>query len=83
VLGEVLFLVGGDRAAARDPMLWRVVLDTPIADAQAWRAVGLVLVALLAAGPSMRWPAAVGAVLVAASCTSRERPSPCSWPSMS
>ena len=67
VLGEVLFLVGGDRAAAWDPMLWRVVLDTPIGDAQWWRAVGLVLVALLVAGPSMRWPAAVGAVLVAAS----------------
>ena len=67
VLGEVLFLVGGDWAAARDPMLWGVVLDTPIGDAQAWRGAGLVLVALLALGQSMRWPAAIGAVLVAAS----------------
>lgn len=61
----------GDRAAAQAPMLRGVVLDTPVGDAQAWRGAGLVLVALLVAllvaGPSMRWPAAVGAVLVATS----------------
>lgn len=67
VLLEVLFLVGGDWTAVRDPMLWGVVLDTPIGDAQAWRVAGLGLVALLAFGPALRWPAASGALLVVAS----------------
>jgi len=65
VLGEVLFLAGGAWSVVRDPMLWRVVLDTPIGDAQAWRVAGLGLVVLLIAGPSLRWPAALGAVLIA------------------
>jgi putative copper resistance protein D len=67
VAGEVVFLMGGDVAAVRDLALWQVVLATPIGDAQTTRMAGLVAVALLAWGPGARWPAAAGALAVAAS----------------
>jgi len=67
VFGEALFLVGGDAAAAMDPFLLGVVMESPIGAQQTLRAGGLALVAALWLGPAGRWPAAVGASAVAAS----------------
>jgi putative copper resistance protein D len=64
--GEVVFL-GGGVAAALDPTLWWLVLATPVGDAQMLRVAGLAAVALLALGPAWHWPAAGGALAVAAS----------------
>jgi copper resistance protein D len=67
LFGEAAFLAGGDWTAALDPMLIGVILQTPIGDAAGLRLAGLAAVALLAFGPAMRWPAAGGALAVAAS----------------
>lgn len=65
--GEALFLTGGDIAAATDPFLIAVVLETPIADAQGLRALGYLLVAALALGAGATPVAAGGAVALAGS----------------
>lgn len=67
VFGEALFLVGGDAAAALDPFLLRVVMESPIGTQQTVRVLGLALIAALAVGPAGRVPAALGALAVAAS----------------
>ncbi|MFO7857285.1 MAG: CopD family protein [Paracoccaceae bacterium] len=67
VFGEALFLVGGDAAAALDPLLLGVVTESPVGAQQAARALGLALIATLAVGPAGRAPAALGALAVAAS----------------
>jgi putative copper resistance protein D len=65
--GEALFLAGGDLAAATDPFLIGVVLESPIADAQGLRALGHALVATLALGAGATRVAAAGAVALAGS----------------
>ncbi|QKT04165.1 CopD family protein [Ectothiorhodospiraceae bacterium 2226] len=64
------FLGGGTFAAARDPMLVRLVVEGALGTAVGVRVLGLLLIATLVLGTGgLRWLAAVGALLVAVSFT--------------
>jgi putative copper resistance protein D len=64
---DALFLTGGDWAAAFDPLMLSVVLETPIGTAQLTRAGGLALVAAAAIDRRLGPLGAAGALIVAAS----------------
>jgi copper resistance protein D len=67
VAARASFLGGGGVAAATDPMLSGIVLDNPVGDSLAVRAVGLALVAALVFGADASVLAAIGGALIAAS----------------
>lgn len=67
VLAESAFLGGGEWQAATNLELLGVVIGTPIGDAAVVRAIGLVVIASLVFGTTVRWPAALGALAVVAS----------------
>lgn len=67
VLGEALFLTAGDWAAALEPFLLGVVLDTPIGDAQMARASGLAMIAGAAISRRPGWLGLLGAFAVVVS----------------
>lgn len=67
VLGEALYLVGGDWAGALDPFLLGLVIDSPIGSAQGARAFGLGLIILSALDRRFGAVAVLGALAVVAS----------------
>lgn len=69
---QASFLTGGAPEGARDPMLLRMVFDSPLGDAVTLRLVGLGMIcATLLPGRGAQWIAGGGAVLVAASFAMR------------